>query len=78
MKKLRAMVQIDVTLTDEEWEQIQTDYAYCWRDEIKDGDVPKDAGAADAWVHMLQNDDCPGDIEIDWEATTDEEIVDDE
>ncbi len=80
MKKLRAMVQVEVTLTDDEWEQIQTDYAENWRDEIKAGEAEKEPLSGDVWNAMLCLGDGvePNDFEIDWEGFTDEEIVDDE
>lgn len=76
-KKLRAMVQIEVTLTDEQWEQIQTDYAENWRVEIEAGEAEKEPMSGDVWNAMLADGE-PEDFEIDWEGFTDEEIVDDE
>ena len=76
--KIRAMVEVTVTLTADEWQAIEDDYAYNWRDEIRAGDVPAEIGAADAWVGMLSLfDDPPGDFEISWDGTTDEEFADD-
>lgn len=78
MKKLRAMVEIDVTLTDEEWQKIQDDYAYIWRDEIKAGDVPEKIGEGDAWVGLLTDYNTPDNFQINWDARTDEELLDDD
>ncbi len=76
-QKLRAMVQVEVTLTDEEWEQIQTNYAENWRAEIEAGEAEKEPLSGDVWIAMLQDGE-PHDFEIEWDAVTDEEIVDDE
>lgn len=74
--KLKAMVEIEVTLTDDEWDQIKENYAYTWREEIKAGDAPKEIGPEDAWNHMLQNDDEPTDFEITWDHVTNEGFED--
>ncbi len=76
--KLRALVEIEVTLTDEEWLTIQNEYAYIWRDEIEDGGVPEKIGEGDAWVGLLANFSRPSNFQINWEAHTEEELVDDE
>jgi hypothetical protein len=74
--KLMALVQIEVTLTDDEWEKIQKDYRYIWREEIDEGNVPNEIGPEDAWNHMV--DDPPDDFEITWDHVTDIEYPDDQ
>jgi hypothetical protein len=76
-KKMRALVEIEVTLTDAEWEQIQTDYAENWREEIEAGDAEKEPLSGDVW-NAIVADGEPNDFEINWDAFTDEEIVDEE
>ncbi len=75
--KMRAMVEIEVTLTDAEWRDMQTDYEENWREEIKAGDAEKKMLTGDAW-NAIVADGEPNDFEINWDAFTDEEILDDE
>lgn len=70
--KIMALVQIEVTLTDVEWEKIQKDYRYIWREEIDEGNVPNEIGPEDAWNHMV--DDLPDDFEITWDHVTEIEF----
>jgi hypothetical protein len=68
------MVEIEVTLTTEEWKQIKKDYRENWRDEIKAGDCPKEISVGDAWAGMLAHGE-PDEFEISWDLCTDEDFV---
>lgn len=62
--KIRAMVEVEVTLTDEEWKKIKKGYRSLWREQIKAGEVPKKPCAEDAW-HQMLDDGGPPDMSYD-------------
>ncbi len=72
--KLRAMVEVEVELTEDEWTLIRANYVMNWSDEILAGDVPTMPSAADAWQGMLQLGE-PDDFEVSWDLCTDENFV---
>ncbi len=76
-KKIRAMVEIEVTLTDEQWQQMKTDYEENWREEIKAGEAEPEMLAGDVWNAMQEHGE-PDDFTISWDLCSDEDFCHDE